>query len=75
MTENKNQNKWLTKKDLTRYLPISLRSIENYVKKGLFVAHRLGGKILFNIEQIDEAIQNSATPLMTRFTKTNDKSL
>ena len=74
MKESNNSNKWLTKKDLTRYLPISLRSIENYVKKGLFIAHKLGGKILFNVEQIDEAIQNSATPLMSRFTKTNDKS-
>jgi hypothetical protein len=74
MKESNSPNKWLTKKDLTRYLPISLRSIENYVKKGLFIAHKLGGKILFNIEQIDEAIQNSAMPLMSRFTKTNDKS-
>ena len=74
MTEFQNQSKWLTKKDLTRYLPISLRSIENYVKKGLFVAHRLGGKVLFDIEQINTAIQNSAMPLMTRIAKTNDKS-
>ncbi len=75
MKESNNPNKWLTKKDLSRYLPISLRSIENYVKKGIFIAYRLGGKILFNIEQIDAAIQNSSMPLMTRFTKTNDKSV
>ena len=74
MTEFQNQSKWLTKKDLTRYLPISLRSIENYVKKGLFIAHRLGGKVLFDIEQINAVIQNSAMPLMTRIAKTNDKS-
>jgi excisionase family DNA binding protein len=54
--------KWLTKKELTRYLPISLRSIENYVKQGIFKAYRIGGKILFNIAEIDEAIQGSALP-------------
>jgi hypothetical protein len=74
MKESNNPNKWLTKKDLSRYLPISLRSIENYVKKGIFIAYRLGGKILFDIAQIDAAIQNSSLPLINRFTKTNDKS-
>ena len=54
--------KWLTKKELTRYLPISLRSIENYVKQGIFKSYRIGGKILFNIAEIDEAIQGSALP-------------
>lgn len=54
--------KWLTKKELTRYLPISLRSIENYVKQGIFKSYRIGGKILFNIAEIDEAIQSSALP-------------
>ncbi len=52
--------KWLTKKELTRYLPISLRSIENYVKQGIFKSYRIGGKILFNIAEIDEAIQSRA---------------
>lgn len=59
MNQQSNAPKWLTKKDLTRYLPISMRSIENYVKRGLFTAYRIGGKVLFNREEIDNTILNS----------------
>jgi excisionase family DNA binding protein len=59
MLDHKNWPLWLTKKDLTRYLPISIRTIENYVKKGLINAYRVGGKVLFNRVEIDEAIFNS----------------
>jgi excisionase family DNA binding protein len=59
MLKQNNVPQWLTKKDLTRYLPISTRSVENYVRRGLFKAYRIGGKVLFNREEIDNCILKS----------------
>lgn len=54
------ESKWMTKKDLSRYLPISIRTIENNVKKGIFKAYKVGGRILFNRDEIDQVISSSA---------------
>lgn len=60
MSTNNIQSKWLTKKDLTRYLPISMRTVENYVKQGIFKAYKIGGRVLFNKDEIDKVIAQCA---------------
>ena len=60
----KNQNekpkrKWLAKKEAMNYLSVSQRTIENYVNQGFLCAYRLGGKIFFDQNEIDEKISMS----------------
>ena len=54
------ESKWLTKKDLTRYLPISIRTIENYVKQGYLKAYKIKGRVLFNRDEVDKMIGQCA---------------
>lgn len=60
MSTQNTDTKWLTKKDLTRYLPISIRTVENYVKQGIFKAYKIGGRVLFNKDEIDKVIAQCA---------------
>lgn len=50
-------SKWITKKEAGQYLKLSVRSIENLVNKGVLKAHRIGGRVLLNIEELDMAVQ------------------
>jgi excisionase family DNA binding protein len=52
-------NKWLTKKDLCQYLKVSLRTVENWTSQGIIKAYKLGGRVLFNREEIDTIIQSN----------------
>jgi excisionase family DNA binding protein len=53
------ERKWLAKKDATRYLSISQRTIENWVNQGIVRAYRLGGRVFFDQFELDEDILNS----------------
>lgn len=50
------ERKWLTKKDAIRYLHISTRTIENWVRDGIIRSYRLGGRIFFDQNELDEDI-------------------
>ena len=54
--KERSERKWVVKKELMRYLSISQRTIENWVNKGLIKAYKLGGRIYFDLVEIDEAI-------------------
>lgn len=58
--ENKKMNegtKWLTKKDAMRYISASKRALEYYMADGLVRFYRIGGKILFDQDELDEDIK------------------
>ncbi len=52
--------KWLTKKDVCQYLRVSLRTVENWTSQGIIKAYKLGGRVIYNREEIDAIIQSNA---------------
>jgi|GEM_PF-4555466 len=53
------ERKWLVKKDAVRYLSISQRTIENWVNQGIVRSYRLGGRVFFDQNELDEDISCS----------------
>lgn len=50
--------KWGTASELEKLLGIKRRTVYNYVAKGLVKAHKVGGVLLFDLEEIGLKIQN-----------------
>jgi len=48
---------WLTKKETAQYLKLSVRSIEYLIKNGLLQAHKIGGRVLLDIKEIDACVR------------------
>ena len=48
---------WLTKKETAQYLKLSVRSIEHLIKNGLLQAHKIGGRVLLDIKEIDACVR------------------
>jgi excisionase family DNA binding protein len=53
--------KWLTKKEAAMHLKLSVRSIEKLVKNGLLQAHKIGGRVLLHLDEIDAAVRGHFT--------------
>ena len=47
---------WLTKKETAQYLKLSVRSIEYLIKNGLLQAHKIGGRVLLDIKEVDACV-------------------
>lgn len=50
---------WVGKKELQQYLGIAKRTVENYMNEGRIRFHKLGGKVLFDLKEIDEDIKGN----------------
>ncbi|MFM7729450.1 MAG: helix-turn-helix domain-containing protein [Flavobacteriales bacterium] len=48
---------WITKKEAAMYLKLSVRSIEHLIKKQLLPAHKLGGRVLLDVREIDDCVR------------------
>jgi len=48
---------WLTKKETAQYLKLSVRSIEYLIKNGLLQAHKIGGRVLLDIKEVDACVR------------------
>jgi len=57
--------KWLTKKEAAMHLKLSVRSIEKLVKKGLLQAHKIGGRVLLHLDEIDAAVRGHFTTVVS----------
>ena len=54
----KPQEGWVKKKDLAKHLNVSLRTVDNWIRKGDIPYIRLGGrKNLFMLSVVDEALK------------------
>jgi excisionase family DNA binding protein len=59
---NKNESEkklWATKKDVAMHLKCSLRTIENWIAKGLLISYRFGGRVFLDLNEVDQAVFNS----------------
>ena len=50
---------WFTKKDAMRHLSASKRTIENWVKEGIIKSYKLGGRVFFDRDELDDTIRSS----------------
>ncbi len=41
-----------------RYLSVSQRTVENWVSSGLIRCYRLGGRVFFDQDEIDQCVLN-----------------
>lgn len=48
---------WLTKKDAMRHISASKRALEYYMADGKVRYYQLGGKILFDRDELDQDIK------------------
>jgi excisionase family DNA binding protein len=58
MEREESQKKWLTTKDVAKYLSLSVSQVYNLVSNGTLVPHKLGRRNRFLIEEIDEKLMN-----------------
>lgn len=57
--KKQNERKWLVKKDLMRYLSISQRTVENWMRKGVLRAYKVGTRVYFDQNEVDDMISRS----------------
>jgi len=50
---------WVTKRDVAEHFKISVRTVENWMKKGLLPYIRLGKGVRFKLSEADETINRS----------------
>lgn len=48
--------KYLTRGEVSKYLQISLPTLHSYVKQGLIKSYRIGVKVRFKLEEVDQAL-------------------
>ncbi len=47
---------YLTRGEVSKYLQISLPTLHSYVKQGFIKSYRIGGKVRFKKEEVDQAL-------------------
>jgi excisionase family DNA binding protein len=67
-----NPTKWLTKKVAAMHLKLSVRSIENLIKKQILQAHRIGGRVLLHLDELDQVVFGNRMPGIHN-NKSNDR--
>jgi len=54
MTDKKDDDKYLSKKDVAKYLGRSIPTVNNYMKKEEIPYYKVGRSVLFRKDDIDE---------------------
>jgi len=56
--DSKKERNWMLKKDVMRYLFMSQRALENHMRAKVLKAYKLVGKIYFDKNEIDQALED-----------------
>jgi Helix-turn-helix domain len=57
----KNRSHYLTRIEVAKILKISLPSLSTYTKEGWLQSYKIGNRVLYKPEEIDQAIQKLST--------------
>lgn len=57
----KEQLKLLSRKDTAKLLCISLPTLHDWTKTGIVKAHRIGNRILYKLEEVNDALNSIKT--------------
>lgn len=55
----KEPNVWITRKDASEHLGVSLVTIHNWTKEGIINAYKIGNRVRFKRSEIEDIILNS----------------
>ena len=55
-SKSKDDTKYLTRGEVSKQLQISLPTLHNYVKQGLLKSYRIGGKVRFKANEIEQSL-------------------
>lgn len=61
-----NLPKYRTREEVTKIFKLSLPTIDRYVKLGLIKSHRIGNRVLFSEDDIQEALKEMPTKFSRR---------
>lgn len=60
-TPQKTELKLLTRKDTAKFLCISLPTLHEWTKTGIVKAHRIGNRVLFKQDEVNQALHQIQT--------------
>ena len=63
-TPKKTELKLLTRKDTAKFLCISLPTLHEWTKTGVVIAHRIGNRVLYKQEEVQQALSQIQTSKM-----------
>lgn len=55
-SKSKDDTQYLTRGEVSKQLQISLPTLHNYVKQGLLKSYRIGGKVRFKANEIEQSL-------------------
>lgn len=60
-SHSKEDIEYLTRKETAKRLHISLPTLNDYTKKGVIKGYRINGRVLYKMNEIDEALKSVET--------------
>lgn len=55
--EEAKEPRYYSRQDVAQLLHVTLPTVHSFVRRGLLVPERIGGKVLFNANAVDEAVR------------------
>lgn len=62
LVPEKTEQKMLTRKQTAQFLCISLPTLHDWTKTGVVKAHRIGNRVLYKQDEVNQALQQIQTP-------------
>ena len=62
--KSKKPTVYVSRKEASEFLKISLPSLNLYTKQGILIGYRMGGRILYKISEIELVLEQNSTCLM-----------
>jgi excisionase family DNA binding protein len=56
-SNQKPQNEYLTRKEVSKLLSISLPTLHDWVKRGLILSYRCGNRVYFKSSEIEQSLK------------------
>ena len=61
LVPEKTESKLLSRKDTAKFLCISLPTLHEWTKTGVIKAHRIGNRVLYKQDEVNQALQQIRT--------------
>ena len=69
-TPRKDEDRFLTRRELAKKLKISLPTLHKHINAGKFTAYKINGRVLFRYDEVMEALnKNKLVPLISSIGK------
>ncbi len=72
--KSRQQEGYVTRKELAKHLKISLPTLHEYTKSGILPGYRIGGRVLYKLSEVEQSLQKTYKDRESRIGKDNRKS-